>query len=158
MAFKATLTIEDKTFHLLECESILEQKTDKKGKPISEVRGGRIFFVVLGSEDDFLPSWATDKKKRHDGTITMYQWDQETKFKEISFKNAYIVRFSESYMLDPDSGTNIIGDMSLTNEGQKYLYDRSIKIHNQFQTSYLFSMTISAEEISINGLDHNNRW
>src|SRR5262245_12557434 len=102
MSFKATLTIEDKTFYLLECVSTLRQKTDAKGRPVSEVMGGSIQFAVLGTDNDLLTVWATDKKKRHDGVIAMYQWQHQAKFKEISFKNAFVVSFSESYMIDPE--------------------------------------------------------
>ena len=156
MAFKATLTIENKTFNLLECWSRLEQQTDNKGRPKSEVRGGSIMFVVLGTEDNLLPAWAADKKKKHDGEIELYQWDQDTKFKEISFKNAFVTYFTESYAIDPEHDS--MDWLSFKQYSSNFMFKMAHRIHAQFNTNYLFLMEISAEQIKINGIEHNNRW
>jgi len=157
MAYKATLTIEDKTYQLLECGSTLEQQVDNRGRPKSEVRGGVIIFTIFGTDDDLLTTWATDKKKKHDGKIVMYQWDQQTRFKVINFKNAYVTFFSESFMIDP--GNEFLADwMSFIDTDRQYLYKKVHKAHQQFNAGYLFLLRISAEEINIDGIEHSNRW
>ena len=157
MSFKAILTIDNKSFHLLECISAAKQKTDKKGKPISGVTAGELQFTVLGTGDDILPTWATDKKKTHDGTIAMYQWDQETKYREISFKKAYVVFFSESFMIDP-LGEDMMKLKHFKDDFHEQMLQTVHRVHEQFSSSYIFLMRISAEEITIDGIDHNNKW
>jgi len=158
MAYKATLTIEDKTYQLLECGSRIEQQVDNRGRPKSEVRGGSIIFIVSAvADDDLLPTWATDKKKKHDGKITMYQWDQDTKFKEISFKNAFVTFFSESFMIDP--GNEFLADwLTFVDTTRQYMYTTVRKAHEQFRSGYLYMLSISAEQMTIDGIEHNNRW
>jgi len=156
MSYKATLTIDNKTFHLLECISAARQKTDAKGKPVSGIRAGEIQFVVLGTEDDLIPSWATDKKKKYDGTIAMYQWDQQTKFREISFKNAYVVFFSESFVMDPQQ--DVMKLRHFANDFQEAMMQTIHRMHEQFGSSYIFLVRISAEKITVDGIEHNNAW
>ena len=156
MAHKALLTIEDKTYNLLECVSVLRQKTDSRGRPSSEVRGGNIQFSVIGTDDDLLTLWATDKTKKMDGKIALYEWDLDTKFKEISFKNAYVISFSESYMADPER--DVLKITHAVEEHQQAWLNEIHRIHDQFKTPYIFLMRISAEQINIDGIDHHNNW
>lgn len=156
MAFKAILTIEDKTFSLLECWSYLKQKTDRKGKPMSDVHGGWLEFVLVGSNDDTIPMWAADKTKTYDGTIALYQWNPDEKFREIAFEKAYVVFFSESFK--PDSDNDAFEWMNFLDLYEDRLSKMTQRIHKDFGMSYLFTVAISAAKISINGIHHDNKW
>lgn len=156
MAFKATLTIEDKPFHMLEFWSHLKQKTNEKGKPVSDVYGGILEFVLVGTNDDTIPMWAADKTKTHDGTIVLYQWSQTEKFREISFKKAYVTFFAESYKVDIDNDFDEWFNFIDLDDNR--LSKMTQRIHKEFSMSYLFTVGISAEKITIDGIDHDNRW
>src|SRR4051812_6274337 len=106
MSFIATLEIEDKKFDVLECISEVNQEIDRKGKTISVVKGGNIRLVILGSDDELIPVWASDKTKKHDGKITMMGLDMESKYKEIEFKDAYVTWYAESYSTDHVNDVN----------------------------------------------------
>lgn len=157
MAYRGTLTIEDKTFYLLECISVVRQKTDSRGRPASEIVGGNLQVTVRGSDNDILTNWATDKKKRCDGVITLYLWDQDVKSKEISFKNAFLTFFSESYMADPERDIMKVTHRLIDTVDQAYI-DEIHRIHEQFKIGYIFMLNISAEQIDIDGIQHSNKW
>jgi hypothetical protein len=156
MSFRLKLAIEDKTFDLLDCLSMVEQKADAKGKPVSEVYFAGFLFIINGSDDDFLILWATDKTKKHDGTVTLYEWDQDVKVREISFKNAYVVEFYESFVIDPEE--DFLKVTHMIDVYNDHMLEKIIKAHQQFVTNYLFMLNIISEQVTIDGIEHSNRW
>lgn len=97
MSFKAKFTVDGKDFRVLHCSYSLQQDVDKTGRPSSEVRGGTIQLEVESTADTSLAAWMMDAFKNKDGNITFYKRDSEQKLKEISFKNGYLVSYSESF-------------------------------------------------------------
>jgi hypothetical protein len=158
MSFLATLTVDGKTFNLLECSSELEQKIDAKGRAISSVRGGNIRFVLDGSDDDTIPAWASDRTKKQDGTITFYKWDMQAKFKEIEFKDGYITWFAESFFIDNDEDMNFTESVVLQDNFDKDIFEMVQRAHEVFKSSYMIAARISSRSISVDGVEHANGW
>jgi hypothetical protein len=156
MAHKAIMKIEEKDFLLLELTSHLQQKTDAHGRPVSQVHGGELQFAILGTDDDLLANWATDKKKKHDGTISLFQWEQDTKFRTIDFKNAFVTFYAESFCMDPKEEQD--GVKAFDGELPDDMLNVVNRLHEQFGSNYLCLVKISAEQITVDGVAHDNKW
>ncbi len=159
MSFKATIDVGGKTFELIHCESILDQKTDNAGRPSSGVQGGRLWIVVEGTDDDTFGSWVTDPTKKQDGTITFFKIDQDSKFKEIEFKGAYLTLMVESFITDDE--VSDLAKREYFSSDEPYLqaaYDLMKEVQNRTQMSYVIVCRLSAEKIKIDGVDHDNKW
>lgn len=159
MSFKATIDVGGKSFELIHCESILDQKTDPGGRPSSGVHGGHIWIAVEGTDDDTFGSWITDPTKKQDGTITFYKIDQDSKFKEIEFKGAYLTLMVESFITEEDvidlaRREGIHADV----EEVQAAYDIMNEVQNRTKMSYIIVCRLSAEKIKIDGVDHDNKW
>ncbi|MBS1948748.1 MAG: hypothetical protein JST47_13375 [Bacteroidetes bacterium] len=161
MSFKATIDVGGKTFELVHCESILEQKTDSAGRPSSGVHGGHIWIVVEGTADDTFGSWVTDPTKKQDGTITFFKIDQDSKFKEIEFKGAYLTYLIESFITDEDASDpkRLSGDeLNFDYKPVEIGFEILESVQKRTNMSYLILCRLSAEKIKIDGVDHDNKW
>jgi hypothetical protein len=97
MSFKASLLIEGKTFRVLNCHYAFHQHTDTTGRPSSNVKGGTIELEVESSGDLTLAQWTVAPDLMKEGSIVFYKRDGEQRMKEITFKNAYMVSYAESF-------------------------------------------------------------
>ncbi|HVM86766.1 MAG TPA: type VI secretion system tube protein TssD [Puia sp.] len=159
MSFKAILDVGGKTFDLLYCSSEVFQKTDSSGRPVSGVHAGYIWFVIEGTDDDTFSSWASDPTKKQDGTVTFYRIDQDSTFKKIEFKGAYLNILIESFIVDEDISDPmrwgyLVSDLKLLEEIYELIKD--IQVHSN--TSYAIFFRLSAEKVKIDGVDHDNKW
>jgi len=156
MSFKATLDLDGKTFEILEWSSELEQKMNTKGQPASGVKGGEMEMVLSGSSEGVFASWIIDPISKKDGTITLYRHDQDSKFKEIKFKGAYLINFTESFITPEDSRAE--GRVVYLIEKEQRRYDWIMRFHARTSMSYVMFCRISAEIITIDGVEHDNQW
>jgi len=97
MSFKATFSVDGKNYRVFHCSYSLQQDVDKTGRPSSEVRGGTIQLEVESTGDSALAAWMMDAFKHKDGKVTFYKRDSEQKMKELTFKDGYIVSYSETF-------------------------------------------------------------
>jgi hypothetical protein len=162
MSFKATLDIGGKSFELMECNCKLQQKYDSSGKPASGVRGGIIDLIMQGSDDDTFYSWMHEPTKKQDGKITLFRIDQESKFKEIEFKNAYIITIAESFIVDEQIGyldrEHMIDSLRIDGMVRINVYQDLLTCQTRTNRSYLIYCELSAEVVKIDGVEHNNKW
>ena len=79
-SFRATLEFAGKEYDVLHSEYEFSRTTDAKGKPSSNIQGGRV-SVVIESTDEI---------------------EEDAKMKEIEFKNAYIVHYKETLDVNND--------------------------------------------------------
>ncbi len=158
MSFKATLTIEGKSFDILEYRCLLEQQFDPKGRPASGVKGGDIDMILAGTADNTFSNWIVDPTSRKDGSITFFRIDQNSKFKEIKFKGAYLIRLTESCITPPaDSQIESRIIDNVINKGRE-TFDQIMRFHARTSMSYIIHCNLSAEKITIDGVDHDNQW
>ena len=130
MSYTAELKIEGKTFPIIRCEYNLSQKVDLFGKPVPSVISDPIKLELYGTNDETNISWATNSKKKLDGTISFLKPDQSV-FKEIKFEQAYCIKYRE----DINPLVKGISDIS-----------------------YRHCLEISAKVIGIGDIKHDNHW
>src|SRR4249919_3553605 len=97
MSFKAVFEVGGKPHRVLHCSYSLQQDVDATGRPSSNVKGGQIQLEVESTSDSSLAEWMSDPYKHQDGKVTFMKRDSEQKMKELSFKEGYIVSYTESF-------------------------------------------------------------
>ncbi|MBO4531329.1 MAG: type VI secretion system needle protein Hcp [Paludibacteraceae bacterium] len=101
MAFRSTLKLGGKEYDVLTCDYSLRRDVDSKGRPSSNIYGGRITVQVESTEDTTILETMVNQFKPFSGSIIFKKGDEESMMKELTFENAYIIEFSE--------GINIVG-------------------------------------------------
>ena len=101
MAFRSTLKLGGKEYDVLTCNYSLRRDVDSKGRPSSNIYGGRITVQVESTEDTTILETMVNQFKPFSGSIIFKKGDEESMMKELTFENAYIIEFSE--------GINIVG-------------------------------------------------
>jgi hypothetical protein len=97
MSFKAKFKAGAIEANVLSASFALHQDTDATGRPSSVTRGGLITITVESTDKTDLFEWMCNSFERKDGTITYLKRDQDAKSKELSFKEAYMVDYSEVF-------------------------------------------------------------
>jgi hypothetical protein len=97
MSFKAEFEVGGKKHRVLHCSYSLQQDVDATGRPSSGVKGGSIQLEVESTSDSSIAEWMVDPYKHQDGKITFYKRDSEQKMKEVTFKEGYVVSYSEAF-------------------------------------------------------------
>ena len=128
MAFRASMEVAGKEYDVLFSDYEFSRNTDTKGKPSSNILGGRIEVIVESTEDTTLiESMLNGQFKPVDGKITYKKADEDAKMKEIEFKNAYVVHYKET-----------------------------LDVNNEVPMT--IAITFSAEEITVGNAALDNRW
>jgi hypothetical protein len=125
-SFKATLTVAGKDFDVINCVYSFGQATDDKGRPASDVKGGSITIQIVVTDDDSMMDWMVDPYKKQDGSVKFSKIDQDSTLKEVQFKNAYCVGYSETFSstsssamiatLNISAGSISVGSATLDNK------------------------------------------
>lgn len=95
MAFRSTLNLGGKEYDVLDCSYSLKRDVDSKGRPSSNIYGGRISVRVESTEDTSILETMVNQFKPFNGSIVFKKGDEEGKMKELTFENAYIIEFAE---------------------------------------------------------------
>ncbi len=128
MSFRASLSLGGKEFDVLYSDYAFSRDTDKKGKPASNVYGGRVTIEVESTEDtSVIESMLNSQFKPIAGKILYKKTDEDSKMKEVEFKNAYLVYYKETLDVNGDTPMKI-------------------------------RFTVSAEEIILGNASIDNRW
>ena len=128
MGFRSELTISGVKHDVLSLNFARSRDTDPKGRPSSNVYGGRITFEVESTSDtSIIEAMVNSQFKPFEGSVIFKKTDEDAKLKELSFKNAYIVHYQE--------GIDASGENPMTTK-----------------------FTISAENIKLGNAEHDNRW
>lgn len=106
MSFRATLSLEGKEYDVLKCKYSVKREVDSKGRPSSNLYGGRISIEVESTDDISVIEKMAMQFKPISGNVAFKKDDEDSKMKELSFKNAYIVDFNE--------GINIVGEVPMS--------------------------------------------
>ena len=98
MSFTSKFKISSgKERNILSVEYAMLQETDKTGRPSSVTRGGKIHLTVEGTGETDLFEWMTNSFERKDGSIVFKKRDSDATLKELKFKEAYIVKYTENF-------------------------------------------------------------
>lgn len=96
MSFRATLKLGGKEFDVLDCNYRFSREVDAKGNPTSAIYGGKIYVHVEAGSDTVILATMVQQFKRSDGSITFKKPSEESKMKELSWSDGYIVEYEES--------------------------------------------------------------
>jgi hypothetical protein len=97
MPFKAELALEGNSYFLNSVSFQIDQAIDKFGRPSSIAKGGKIDIELFTVEDDVIIDWMVHPVKTLNGSINLYEADNETKLKEIQFENGYCIEYTEIF-------------------------------------------------------------
>lgn len=100
MALKSTLTIEKKTYSLLECDYEFTQAIDITGRPSDRPRGGILRLTLVSPDDSDLlfHEWMKEKDLVKDGDIILtVNKNGDFADKRIHFTDAYCIRLHEYF-------------------------------------------------------------
>ena len=98
MSFTSKFKISSgKERNILSVEYAMLQETDPTGRPSSVTRGGKIHLTVEGTGETDLFEWMTNSFERKDGSIVFKKRDSDATLKELKFKEAYIVKYTENF-------------------------------------------------------------
>jgi hypothetical protein len=96
MAFRATLELGGKEFDVLDCNYKFSRDVDSKGRPASNIYGGKIAVHIESTDDTSILEQMVSQFKPISGSIVFKKGDEEAKMKELEFENGYIVSYEES--------------------------------------------------------------
>lgn len=100
-AFRATVSMRGREIEILFSHLEFSRKTDNKGRPVTSVIGGRLTFSVESTKDtEILEAMINSQFKPVSGKITFYKTDDNSIFRIIEFRCAYIVYFKEVFNVD----------------------------------------------------------
>jgi hypothetical protein len=97
MSFKVKLKVGSTEVNVLDVSYSLHQETDATGRPSSVARGGKITVTIESTGSQEWLELMFNNFDRKDGTITFFKRDTDAKLKELSFKEAYIVDYKETF-------------------------------------------------------------
>jgi len=94
MAYNAILTLDGDEFDVVRCAFSIERDVDSKGRPSSNLYGGRVTIQIESTDDTSIFERMTSQFKSNSGTIT-FKKDETDVMKELSWENGYIIEFEE---------------------------------------------------------------
>lgn len=83
--------------NVLGCNYALKQETDATGRPSSITRGGKITLTVESTGDTAFFEWMCNNFERKDGSVVFVKRDTDATMKELTFKEAYLIDYSEKF-------------------------------------------------------------
>jgi len=95
MSFRASLKFEGKEYDIIKCDYSIEREVDHKGRPSSNLYGGRIHIMIESTDDNSIIEKLATQFRPNTGTITFKKDDEDSKMKELTWENGYIVEFEE---------------------------------------------------------------
>lgn len=105
MSFRANLNFEGEDFDIIKCDYSVERDVDSKGRPASNLYGGKINITVESTTKVSLFDKMASQFKPNTGTITFKKDDDDATMKELKWENGYIINMEE--------GMSIVGDMPM---------------------------------------------
>ena len=97
MSFKARIKVAGKDLPILDAHYELSRNTDATGRPSEDVRGGKITITVESTGETPFFEWMCNSFERKDGSIVFSKRDTDATMKELTFTEAYMVDYAESF-------------------------------------------------------------
>lgn len=112
MSFKAQFKAANLELTVLDCQYNLAQEIDATGRPSSITRGGTITVTVEGTADTALFEWMCNSFERKDGSVVFFKRDSDATLKELKFKEAYLIYFSETFSHESSNPLKVVFTLS----------------------------------------------
>ena len=98
---RATVCLQGKDIEVISSHIEFNRKTDTKGRPVTNVIGGRITITIESTKETIiLEAMINSPYKVISGKVTYYNTDDNSVFRVVEFKYAYIVYYKEVFNVD----------------------------------------------------------
>lgn len=98
---RATVCLQGKDIEVISSHIEFNRKTDTKGRPVTNVIGGRITITIESTKETIiLEAMINGPYKVISGKVTYYNTDDNSVFRVVEFKYAYIVYYKEVFNVD----------------------------------------------------------
>ncbi|TGY25288.1 type VI secretion system tube protein TssD [Bacteroides caecimuris] len=98
---RATVCLQGKDIEVISSHIEFNRKTDTKGRPVTNVIGGRITVTIESTKETIiLEAMINSPYKVISGKVTYYNTDDNSVFRVVEFKYAYIVYYKEVFNVD----------------------------------------------------------
>ena len=101
MAFDGTLNVDGNTYSINWMLLEVTRREDPRGKPASRP-SWQLMVNMDVMDDDTIKNWMIDPHMQKDGKIVLNRTDESATFKEIEFKKAVCVSYSDEFFADMD--------------------------------------------------------
>ena len=120
---KATVCLQGKDIEVISSHIEFNRKTDNKGRPVTNVIGGRITITVESTrETTILEAMVNSPFKAISGKVIYYNTKDNSIFRVVEFKYAYIVYYKEIYNVDrKDKDENCQIQLSITADTLEFI-------------------------------------
>lgn len=100
-ALRATVRLHGKEIDVISSYIEFNRKTDSKGRPVTDVMGGRVTVTIeTNRETTILESMINGPNKPVSGKINYYSTIDNSAFRVVEFRYAYIVHYKEIFNVD----------------------------------------------------------
>lgn len=107
MSFKAIFKTTGKEFRVLSSSYNVYRAVDEMGRPTSSTVGGEISISMESNANNLFFEHICVGEMLKEGTITYIKRNEEATMRELSFRNAFISSFSETFDHSGGSGAMI---------------------------------------------------
>lgn len=98
---RATVCLQGKDIEVISSHLEFSRKTDTKGRPVTSVIGGRITITIESTKETLiLEAMVNSPCKAISGKVTYYSTEDNSVFRVVEFKYAYIVYYKEVFNVD----------------------------------------------------------
>lgn len=98
---RATVCLQGKDIEVISSHIEFNRKTDTKGRSVTNVIGGRITVTIESTKETIiLEAMINSPYKVISGKVTYYNTDDNSVFRVVEFKYAYIVYYKEVFNVD----------------------------------------------------------
>lgn len=112
-SFRASLELGGKSFDVLYSSFNLNRNTTERGMPSSSVDGGQLVLRVDATADtSLIEAMVNSQFKAIEGKVIFKKTEEDSKMKEIEFKNAYIVKYRETLDVESETPMTILFTIS----------------------------------------------
>ncbi len=108
MSFKAVFKTTGNEFRVLSSSYNVYRSVDEMGRPTSSTVGGEINISMESTGNNLFFEHICVGEMLAEGTITYTKRNEESTMRELSFKNAFISSFSETFDHSGGSGAMVI--------------------------------------------------
>lgn len=98
---RATVRLQGKEIEVISSHIEFNRKTGNKGRPVTNVIGGRITITIESTKETIiLEAMVNSPGKAVSGKVIYYSTQDNSVFRAIEFKYAYIVYYKEVFNVD----------------------------------------------------------
>lgn len=95
MSFRANLNLDGNEFDVIKCDYTIERDVDSKGRPASNLYGGKIRITVESTDKVEMFQTMAAQFKPISGSVAYKKDDEDATMKELKWTNGYIVCLEE---------------------------------------------------------------